>query len=79
MTARTTFEWVKSMECDELLYGKRLLIKLKVAVDKSHIRPIILCKSGIWSLKEKDTENLQKGEINGDSNALSTAQNSKKS
>ena len=42
MTERKRCGWVKLRECGELLYGRRLPLKLKGAVHKSYIKPAIL-------------------------------------
>ena len=42
MTARTRCEWVKFMECGELLYGRIYALRLTGAVYKSYVRPAIL-------------------------------------
>ena len=52
MTARTRCRWVKVMECGELLYGRRFPLRLKGAVYKRHVRPVILHGSEVWCLKE---------------------------
>ena len=45
MTARTRCMWVMFRDCGELLYGRRLPLRLKGAVYKSYVRPVILCGS----------------------------------
>ena len=35
VTARTRCGWIKSMECDELLYGRRFPLRLNEAVYRS--------------------------------------------
>ena len=46
------------MECGETLYGKRL----KGAVHKNCVRPVILCGSDAWCLKESEIGILQRAE-----------------
>ena len=41
-------------DCCELLYGRRFSLRLKQAVNKSHVRPAILCGSDAWCLKESE-------------------------
>ena len=41
VTVRTRYVWAMSMECGELLYGKKLPLKLKGTVYKSNERPAI--------------------------------------
>ena len=43
--ARTRCEWVQFRECDDLLYEKWLHVRLKGAVYKSYVSPVILCGS----------------------------------
>ena len=40
--------WVKLWECDKLLYAKRLVLRLNVAVYKSYARPVILYRIEVW-------------------------------
>ena len=54
VTARTRCGWVKLRECGELLYGMRFPPKLKMAVHKSYIKPLILYGSEAWCLKESE-------------------------
>ena len=56
LTARTRCVWVKCRECGELLYGRRLPLKLKGAVYKSYVRPAILHGNESWCLKESEME-----------------------
>ena len=51
ITARTRCGWIKCRECGELLYGRRLNLKLKAVFHKSYVRPAILCGSEAWCLK----------------------------
>ena len=51
VTARTRCCWVQLRECGELLYGRRLPLKLKGADHKSHVSPAILYGSEAWCLK----------------------------
>ena len=43
--ARKRCEWVKFMECGELLYERRFTLRLKGAVYESYVRPAILYES----------------------------------
>ena len=52
VTARTRCGWVKFRECGELMYGRRLHLRLKGSVYGSYIRPVILHVSEPWCLKE---------------------------
>ena len=54
VTARTRCGCVKLRECGELLYGRRLPLKLKGAVYKSYVSPAILHGSEAWCLKENE-------------------------
>ena len=53
VASRTRCGWVKFMECGELLYRRKFLLRLKWAVNKSHVRPAILYGSEAWCLKER--------------------------
>ena len=48
--------WVKLWECGELLYGRRLPLKLKWAVYTSYVRPAILYGSEAGCLNESEME-----------------------
>ena len=50
--ARTRCWFVKLRECSELLDGRRLSLRLKGVVYKSHVRQPILYGSEAWCLKE---------------------------
>ena len=52
VTARTRCWWVKIIECRELLCGKRIHLKLKLAVYNNFVRPTIPYGSGARCLKE---------------------------
>ena len=54
MTARTICGWVKFREYCALLYGMRFPLRLKGAVYKSYVRPVILYGSEAWCLKESE-------------------------
>ena len=43
-----------SLDCGELLYGRRYPLLMKGAVYKSYIRPAILYGSEAWCLKESE-------------------------
>ena len=62
VTARTRCGWVKHRECGELLCGRRFLLKLKEAVNKSYVRPAILYGSEAYCLKESEMGILQRTE-----------------
>ena len=49
---RTRCGLVKIRECGELLYGMRFPLKLKEAIYRSYVRPVILYGSEAWCLKE---------------------------
>ena len=53
VTAKTKCRLVKLKECGELMYGKRLPLRLKGAVYKSFASPAIVYGSEAWSLKER--------------------------
>ena len=42
MTARAGFAWVRFMEYDELLYGRRFPLSLKGTPYMTYIRPVFL-------------------------------------
>ena len=42
VTARAGCEWVEVWKCNEMLYGRRFSLRLKGAVYKSYVRPVIL-------------------------------------
>ena len=54
VTARTGCRWVKIREYCELLYGRRIPLKLKGAVYESYLRPAMLYGSEAWCLKESE-------------------------
>ena len=54
--------WVKSMECGELLYGRRFPLKPKGAVYKSCVRPAIPYTSEAWCMKESEMGILRRTE-----------------
>ena len=64
MTARTRCGRVTSRECSELLYDKKLPLKLKEAVYNSYVRPAKLYGSEAWCLKENEMGILQRTERN---------------
>ena len=53
MTAGTRCELVKSRACSELLYCRRISLRLKGAVHRSCIGTAILYGSEAWCLKER--------------------------
>ena len=53
VTARTRSDWVKFKEFCELLYGRRVPLRLKGAVCKSYEIPAMLYGSEAWCLKER--------------------------
>ena len=62
VTARTRCGWIKFKECGELLYGRRFHLRLKGAVYKSDVWPIILYGSEAWCLKESEIGILRRTE-----------------
>ena len=60
--ARTRCEWVKSMECGELLHGRIFPLKLRGVVYKSYERSEILHRSEAWCLEENKMVILQRTE-----------------
>ena len=42
------------MECGELLFGRRFLLRLKGAVYERYVRPAMLYGSETWCLKESE-------------------------
>ena len=52
VTAIIRCGWIKFRECCELLYGKRMPLRLKGAVYDSYVGPAILNGSEAWCLKE---------------------------
>ena len=61
VTARTRYGWVKSRECDVLLYGRRFPIRPKGAAHKSSVSLAILCGSEAWCLNEMGIFKGQRG------------------
>ena len=53
VSVRIRCGWVKLRECCELLYGRRLPLKLKGAVYESYVRATILHGSEAWCQKER--------------------------
>ena len=62
VTARTISGRVKFMECGELLYDRRFPERLKVAVYKRYVRPVLLYGSEAWCLKESEMGILRRTE-----------------
>ena len=62
VTARPSCGWVKFGEFCELLYGRRFLLRLKGAVCKSYVRPIILYGSEARCLNESEMEIVRRME-----------------
>ena len=60
MTARKRHGWAKFMECCKLQYVFSL--KLKGALHKSYVRPVILYESEAWCLKESQMGILRRTE-----------------
>ena len=52
VTARTRCGWDKLRKCGELLYGRRFPLRLKMAVNKSYVRPAILHGREAWCLEK---------------------------
>ena len=51
VTVRTGCRWTKSMECGKHLYGKKVPLKLKMAVYKSYEAPANMYGSEAWYQK----------------------------
>ena len=71
MTARTRCWWAKVRECDEVLYGRRVPLKVKGAVHK-------LCQASntVWKrsmVPERDGNVMKDRKIHGGSNVWITA------
>ena len=49
-----------SLECGELLCGRRFPLRLKAVVYKSYVRPAMLYGSDAWCLKESEMVILRK-------------------
>ena len=62
MTARIRCWLIKFMECGELLYGRRVPLRLKQAVHMSYVEPVILYLSESSFLKESEVGIVQKTE-----------------
>ena len=54
MTARTRFWCVGLKECGSRLCGKRFLLKLKWTVCDRYVMPVILYKSEVCSMRERE-------------------------
>ena len=65
-----------SIECCEMLHGRRFSLRLKEDVHRSYARPAILYGSEAWCLKESEMEILGRTEIHGERNVWRTAQRS---
>ena len=63
VTARTRCGWVKFRVYGELLYGRRIPLRLKVAVYRCYVWPAILYGSEAWCQKESEMGILQRTEI----------------
>ena len=50
--ARTRCGWVKFRECSEWLYGNKFSLRLKGAVYKSNVKPVVLYESEAWCLQK---------------------------
>ena len=53
VTASRRCGWVKFRVCSELLYNRKFLLKLKMAVYYSYVMPTILYGSEAWCLNER--------------------------
>ena len=60
VTGRIKCQWIKFMECE--LLCDRFLLKLKLAVYKSYVRPAILHGSEAWCVKESEMAILRRTE-----------------
>ena len=78
MTARTRCGWVKFRKCIELLYGRRYLPRLKVAVYESYARPAMLYGSKAWCLNDSGMGILRRTEIHDQCNAYCATEEEKK-
>ena len=56
----TKCRWVIFRECGELLYGRRIPLRLKGAVYESYVRPAMLYGSEAWFLNESEMSILQR-------------------
>ena len=52
--ARTRIGWIKFKECGELLYGRKLSLKMKGKIYQSCIRSAMLYGSETWCLRENE-------------------------
>ena len=74
VTARARCRWAKFKECGELLYERRLTIKLKLAVYKRYVRPAIIYGSKVWCLRKQDGNLAKDREIHGEEYSTKTEQ-----
>ena len=78
VTAITRCDWVKFMECGELLYGRRFPLMLKGAVHTICVSPAILYGSESWCLIRKwDANFTMDRKIHCESNVWSIAERPK--
>ena len=60
VTARTRIGWIKFRECEELLYRRKFLLKIKGRIYQSCIRSAMLYGSQAWCLRENEMAILRK-------------------
>ena len=54
VTARTRTRWIKFRECEELLYGSKLSLKMKGKINQNCANLAILYKSETWCLRQNE-------------------------
>ena len=60
VTSRNRLGWVKFIECQDLLCGKKFPLKIKGIEYKSYVRSAMLYGSKIWSLGQNEIGILQR-------------------
>ena len=54
VTARMRIEWIKFRECEKLLYGKKISLKMKGRIYQSCVKSAMLNGSDTWCLRENE-------------------------
>ena len=59
-TARTRIGWIKFRACEELLYGRKFLLKMKGRIYQCCVRSVMLYGSETWCLRENEMRRTEK-------------------
>ena len=62
MTARTRIEWIKFRECGQLLYWRKVSLKMKGRIYQSCVRSAMLYGIEAWCLRKNEMAILRRTE-----------------